>query len=110
MLYLIDKDDYSFAVSYALDGTQEIRSKDYHAVSIAPVGDAEHGLLSIKHNDKEHGDLVSLIKPADINIDGTVYANAWLAAQAVNAFMANQDFVAPTTTTTPEPVTTTTTP
>ena len=101
MLYIIDIDENSFGISYSSTGTQEVRPKMYHAVSIAPIGSAENGLVTIRHNDEGRGNLISLKEPSELSIDGTVYADADNAAAAINAFMANDTFTLPTTTTTP---------
>lgn len=116
MLYIIDIDSYSFGVSgtgATLADIESVFPKLYYAKSINPVGDAEDGLISIRHTE-EDANLVSLSKPEDITLDGVVYDTANNFAIAFNAFIQNATpatttTVAPTTTTTEEPATTTTT-
>lgn len=116
MLYIIDIDDYSFGVSGTGETQSDIESvfpKLYYAKSINPVGDADDGLISIRHTE-EDGNPISLAKPEDVTLDGVVYNTANELAIAFNAFVQNTTVsttttVAPTTTTTEVPVTTTTT-
>ena len=116
MLYIIDIDSYSFGVSGAgieIADIESVYPKLYYAKSIDAVGDAEDGLVSIRHKE-EDSNLVSLAKPEDITLDGVVYDTANNFAIAFNAFIQNATpatttTVAPTTTTTEEPTTTTTT-